>query len=95
MKKYALKHKNGEVINTISAFNLIEASEKFAMLKLITSKQLLELAFEMGIKITFGSDAHNVEQIGFMYDNAVTLAKDIVYKECVSFAKRDKRIIVI
>ena len=48
MKKYALKHKNGEVINTISAFTLNEASEKFAKLKLITSKQLLEI-FEVSI----------------------------------------------
>lgn len=43
MKKYALRHKNGEVINTISAFDLNEASEKFAKLKLITSEQLLKI----------------------------------------------------
>lgn len=43
MKRYALKHKNGEIINTTSAFDLNEAAEKFATLKLITSKQLLEI----------------------------------------------------
>lgn len=43
MIRYALKHKNGEVINTIFASDLNEASEKFAKLKLITSKQLLEI----------------------------------------------------
>jgi hypothetical protein len=50
MIRYALKHKNGEVINTISAFDLNEASEKFAKLKLITSKQLLEI-FDVDIFI--------------------------------------------
>lgn len=34
------------------------------------SKQLLELAYELGIDITFGSDAHSVEQVGFMYEEA-------------------------
>jgi histidinol-phosphatase (PHP family) len=59
------------------------------------SKQLLELAFEMEIKITFGSDAHNVEQIGFKYNDVVNLAKEIGFKECVSFEKRDKKTILL
>ena len=57
------------------------------------SKQLLELAFDMDIKITFGSDAHNVEQVGFMYEDNLPLVKEIGYKQCVSFENRDKRII--
>ena len=57
------------------------------------SKQLLELAFDMDIKITFGSDAHNVEQVGFMYEDALAFVKDIGYKQCISFESRDKRII--
>lgn len=48
MKKYALKHRNGEVVNTISASNLEEAAEIFAKLKRITSNQLLEI-FEVAI----------------------------------------------
>jgi hypothetical protein len=43
MIKYALKHKNGEVINTTSANDLNEAAENFAKLKRITSNQLLEI----------------------------------------------------
>jgi hypothetical protein len=43
MTIYALKHKNGEVINTTSANDLVQASENFAKLKLITPKQLLEI----------------------------------------------------
>jgi len=51
MIKYALKHKNGEVINTTSANSLEEAAENFANLKLITSKQLLEI-FDVDIFVT-------------------------------------------
>ncbi len=48
MKKYALKHRNGEIINTTSASNLKEAAENFAKLKRISSNQLLEI-FEVAI----------------------------------------------
>ena len=59
------------------------------------SKQLLELAFEMQIDITFGSDAHSTDQVGFMYDKALLLATEVGYKKCISFENRDKKIIVI
>ena len=59
------------------------------------SKQLLELAFEMGIDITFGSDAHSVDQVGFMYENALELAKELGFKNCVSFEQRDKKTILL
>ena len=57
------------------------------------SKQLLEMAYEMDINITFGSDAHSVEQVGFAYEDAVNLAKDIGFTNCISFEKRDRKII--
>ena len=63
--------------------------------ELYPSKQLLEEAFDLGINITFGSDAHNVEQIGFKYNDVVDLAKEIGFKECVSFENRDKKIVLI
>ena len=54
------------------------------------SKELLELAFEMEIGITFGSDAHSVEQVGFKYEEAISLAKEIGYKKCFTFENREK-----
>jgi histidinol-phosphatase (PHP family) len=54
------------------------------------SKQLLELAFELGIDITFSSDAHAVDQIGFKYNEAVDFAKSIGYTNCTSFRNREK-----
>ncbi len=58
------------------------------------SKELLELAYELDINITFGSDAHEIEQIGFGYDKIVKLAREVGYTKCVSFKNRDKKIVV-
>ncbi len=57
------------------------------------SRALLEEAYALDIPITFSSDAHAVEQIGFGYDLAVTLAKDIGYTQAVTFQDRDKQLI--
>ena len=54
------------------------------------SKELLELAFDLDIPITFSSDAHNVDQIGFAYDDVTSLAKQIGYSKCIYFTNRDK-----
>ena len=47
----------------------------------------------MDINITFGSDAHEIDQVGFKYDEAVALAKEIGYSKCVTFENREKQII--
>ena len=57
------------------------------------SRELLEVAYDLNIPITFSSDAHAIEQIGFGYDLATALAKDIGYTKAVTFKGRDKRLI--
>ena len=54
------------------------------------SQQLLQMAYEMDIPITFSSDAHSVEQVGFEYHKATQLAKAIGYTQCVTFNSREK-----
>lgn len=54
------------------------------------SKELLELAFELDIPITFSSDAHEIEQIGFKYEEVSSLAKEIGYTKCAKFKDREK-----
>ena len=54
------------------------------------SKELLELAFELDIPITFSSDAHAIEQIGFEYPKTIELAKKIGYNKCVYFDNREQ-----
>jgi len=56
------------------------------------SKELLIMAYEMNIDITFGSDAHEINQVGFEYERALKMAKDIGYNRVVAFKNRDKEL---
>ena len=57
------------------------------------SRDLLEVAYDLDIPITFSSDAHAVAQIGAGYELATTLAKDVGYTKAVTFKKRDKELL--
>ncbi|PHS34479.1 MAG: histidinol phosphate phosphatase [Sulfurovum sp.] len=61
--------------------------------ELYPSRALLEEAYTLDIPITFSSDAHAVDQIGFGYDLATTLARDIGYTQAVTFQERDRQLI--
>ncbi len=54
------------------------------------SKELLELAFELEIPITFGSDAHSVTQVGYKYEEVTSFTKGIGYEKCIYFDNRDR-----
>ncbi|MBN2768558.1 MAG: histidinol-phosphatase [Campylobacterales bacterium] len=54
------------------------------------SKTLLQEAFSLDIPITFSSDAHALEHIGYGYDDALKLAKEVGYKQIVYFQMREK-----
>ena len=58
------------------------------------SKRLLEEAYSMGIPITFGSDAHAIEQVGFAYEEGIALAKEVGYSHAVTFQQRERESIV-
>ncbi len=57
------------------------------------SPLLLEMAYELDIPITFSSDAHAIGQIGFRYDEVITLAKKIGYTKAVTFEQRQAKMI--
>jgi histidinol-phosphatase (PHP family) len=57
------------------------------------SVQLLEEAYALDIPITFSSDAHAVDQVGFGYAETRSLAKEIGYTKAVTFKQRDRRLI--
>jgi histidinol-phosphatase (PHP family) len=57
------------------------------------SRALLELAFRMGVPITFGSDAHAPEEVGMNFAEAVQLAQATGYRECCRFAGRQRRMV--
>lgn len=52
--------------------------------------RLLSLARERAIPITFGSDAHNPEDVGYAFEEAVALAGEAGYSEYVVFRKRER-----
>jgi len=54
------------------------------------SRQILQLAFENHVPITFGSDAHAPEEVGMNFAEAVTLARSVGYAETVRFQGRQR-----
>jgi len=57
------------------------------------SVSLLQEAFELGIPITFGSDAHAPEQVSMFAKEMVQIARDIGYTECAIFRDRKRAFI--
>ena len=58
------------------------------------SGMLLEEAYALNIPITFSSDAHAVDQIGFGYEEAVAMARKVGYTKAVTFEQRDRKMII-
>ena len=61
--------------------------------ELYPSLPLLQEAYALDIPITFGSDAHAVEQVGFGYENALAMAKEVGYSKAVTFNNRQREFI--
>ena len=56
------------------------------------SCSLLEIVYEMGIPITFGSDAHRPNQVGLNTKEIEELVKKIGFSKCATFRNRDIKI---
>jgi histidinol-phosphatase (PHP family) len=56
------------------------------------SREILKLAFQKGVPITFGSDAHAPEEVGMNFREAVELARSVGYTECLRFVRRKRGI---
>lgn len=59
------------------------------------SRELLEVAYEMDIPITFSSDAHKVSQVGYKLDEIEKMAKEIGYKKCAIFRNKEMEFVEI
>jgi histidinol-phosphatase (PHP family) len=59
------------------------------------SREILKLAFQRGVTITFGSDAHAPKEVGMNFAEAIRLAREVGYRECCQFSKRKCRSIKI
>jgi len=52
------------------------------------SPAFLRLAHQIGVPITFGSDAHAPHEVGMNFAEAVALARSVGYTECCRFTQR-------
>jgi len=55
------------------------------------SREILQLAFQTGVPITFGSDAHAPEEVGMNFAEAIQLAQEVGYREYCRFAQRRRQ----
>jgi histidinol-phosphatase (PHP family) len=54
------------------------------------SREILRLAFQKGVAITFGSDAHAPGEVGMNFAEAIQLARDAGYQESCRFVQRKR-----
>ncbi|HVU28046.1 MAG TPA: histidinol-phosphatase HisJ [Verrucomicrobiae bacterium] len=57
------------------------------------SREILQRAFEKGVPITFGSDAHAPGEVGMNFAEAIQLAKSVGYSHCCQFIKRQRTLV--
>lgn len=57
------------------------------------SRQLLEMVAERDIPLSFGSDAHEPEQVGLNSERITTLAQSLGYTKCAIFSARERELI--
>ena len=57
------------------------------------SNPLLEMIAEHDIPITFGSDAHAINQVGYCQEALREVAKAYGYKKCAAFEKRERTLV--
>ncbi|WP_456450292.1 PHP-associated domain-containing protein, partial [Hydrogenimonas sp.] len=57
------------------------------------SRELLVMAYERDIPITFGSDAHKPEQVGFKKEAIHALARGVGYTKAAHFKGRDRELV--
>jgi histidinol-phosphatase (PHP family) len=58
------------------------------------SVELLQIAYDLNIPITFGSDAHKIEHIGSYYSDSVALAQKIGYTKAQYYERRVPKVVI-
>jgi histidinol-phosphatase (PHP family) len=56
-------------------------------------REIMELLSEHDIAITFSSDAHEPEHVGYMKENIHQYAKEFGYKKCATFFKKERQMV--
>ncbi|CAM2897673.1 histidinol-phosphatase [Helicobacter burdigaliensis] len=88
LEKTLKEIKKANMVVEINASGLRkEAKEQYPSL------EILQMCYEFDIPITFGSDAHSIEHIGFKRKELEELAKSIGFSKCATFTKRDRELV--
>jgi histidinol-phosphatase (PHP family) len=75
------------------AIELNTAGLRKGCTEIYPSREILSLAFQKGVPITFGSDAHAPQEVGMNFAEAISLAHEVGYKEFCQFAKREYKFV--
>ncbi len=81
------------VKNADMAIELNTAGLRKPVHEIYPSDELLEMILEENIDITFSSDAHSPDQVGFMLEETIRKAKEMGFTQAVYFEKRSKRVV--
>ncbi len=57
------------------------------------SRKILQMARELGVPLTFGSDAHAPGEVGMNFAEAVALARSVGYTHCCRFTQRRRDVV--
>ncbi len=57
------------------------------------ARPILALASELGVPITFGSDAHAPGEVGAGFEGAIALARSVGYGHCLRLTRRRREVI--
>lgn len=84
-KKAITEIKNADMVVEINA-----AGYRKPVKEAYPSNDIIEMLAEYNIPITFSSDAHKPEQIGYQKDKIHAIAKSYGYNKCASFIEKER-----
>ena len=103
IKKYGFRLKNLTKYKILISQILISIRENDLIMELNTAGArkkvgefypedfILKKAYERGIEITLGSDAHKPNEVGYKFDEAIKKIKEIGFEYIIKFSKRKKQ----
>lgn len=76
--------------STNTAIELNTAGLRKDCREIYPARHILRLAYDRGVQITFGSDAHKPEEVGMDFQAAVTLARAVGFNHWSRFTQRER-----
>lgn len=77
------------------AIELNASGKRMPCAEMFPKRRMLEYAFELGIPVTVGSDAHQPERLSQYVEEAVGLLKEIGHAELATFQNRKRTMVPI